>query len=71
MRELIQVLYIDDSTAEANLEEHRVLVSSPSVGLAVRTTAKAREAALKVATAHSLGFPDLPAMTSLVQAMFL
>ena len=66
MREIIQAIYIDGSTAEAILAEHPVLAASPLVGLAVRTAAKVREAALKVANAHSLGLPDLLAMTSVV-----
>lgn len=66
MREIIQAIYIDGSTAEAILSEHPVLAASPLVGLAIRTAAKVREAALKVAKAHSLGLPDLLAMACVV-----
>lgn len=66
MREIIQAIYIDGTTAEAILAEQPVLAASPLVGLAVRTADKVREAALKVAKAHSLGLPDLLAMICVV-----
>jgi len=66
MREIIQAIYIDGTTAEAILAKYHVLAASPLVGLAVRTAAKVREATLKVANAHSLGLPDLLAMTCVV-----
>src|SRR5437899_1371637 len=58
MREIIQAIYINGTTAEAILEDYPVLVASPLAGLAVRTATKVREAALKVAEAHSLGLSD-------------
>ena len=66
MREIIQAIYIDGTTAEAVLEAHSILAASPLAGLAVRTAVKVREAALKVAEAHSLGLPDLMAMICVV-----
>src|SRR5262249_5390380 len=66
MGEIIQAIYIDGTTAEAILEDHPLLAASPLAGLAVRTAVKVREAALKVAEAHSLGLPDLLAMMCVV-----
>ena len=66
MWEIFQAIYIDGSTASAILAEHPVLAASPLVGLAIRTAIKVREAALKVAEAHSLGLPDLLAMICVV-----
>jgi hypothetical protein len=66
MREIMKAIHIDGATAEAILQDHPVIAASPLAGLSVRTAVKVREAALKVAEAHSLGLPDLLAMMCVV-----
>lgn len=65
-REIMHAIYIDGASAEAILQAHPMLAASPMTGLALRTAAKVREAALNVAQAHSLGLPDLMAMVCVV-----
>jgi hypothetical protein len=69
--EILKAVYIDGTAAKDILEEHRAIAASPLTGLAVRTAVKVREAALKVAEAHSLGLLDLLSMTCVVAGNIL
>ncbi len=71
MQEILKAIYIDGTTAEDILKVHPAIAASPLTGLAVRTAVKVREAALKVAEAHSLGLVDLLSMTCVVAGNIL
>jgi len=71
MYDVFHGLYIDGSAAEVVLSRHPAIAASPLAGLAVRTAAKVREAALTVAQVYSLGLPDFLAMTCVVSAHVL
>lgn len=71
MHDILQAIYIDGTGAEAILVQHSAIAASPLATLAVRTSAKIREAALAVARAHTLGLPDFLAMTCVVSAHVL
>ncbi|HVT87721.1 MAG TPA: phosphotransferase [Tepidisphaeraceae bacterium] len=71
MHDIFRAIYIDGTGAETILGQHAAIAVSPLAALAVRTAAKIREAALIVASAHSLGLPDFLAMTCVVSAHVL
>ncbi len=71
MHDLFRAIYIDGTDAEELLIGHPAVAASPLAGLAARTSAKARAAALTVAQAHGLGLPEYLAMTCVVSANVL
>jgi hypothetical protein len=71
MHDIFRAVYIDGTGADTILADNAAVAASPLASLAIRTAAKTREAAMTVATAHSLGLPDFLAMTCVVSAFVL
>jgi hypothetical protein len=71
MHDIFRAIYIDGTGAEAILAQHPAIAASPLATLAIRTSAKIREAALTVARAHTLALPHFLAMTCVVSAHVL
>jgi hypothetical protein len=71
MRDVMAELYVEGLAADKVLGSHPELAASPMTSLAIRTAAKVRETALKVAESHSLGLPDLLAMVCVVSGHVL
>lgn len=71
MRDLFSALYLNGTGAEELLMGYPAVAASPLSGLAIRTAAKVRGAALTVAQAYGLGLPEFLAMTCVVSAHVL
>jgi hypothetical protein len=71
MFDVIRAIYVEGREADDVLANNAALAASPLTELALRVAAKTRQAAIKVAEAHSIGMQDFYAMTCVVSAHVL